>query len=76
MIADFGVTLADGPSRLGLSRLGDTDDTSWVITMSEGRNRQIRRTFDALGYTVKKLHRTQFGEYSLGALASGKWQIL
>jgi len=42
--------------------------------MSEGRNRQIRRTFDALGYTVKKLHRTNFGNYSLGDLKRGEWR--
>ena len=36
--------------------------------MSEGRNRQIRRTFAALGYTVKKLHRTDFGNYSATAM--------
>ena len=33
--------------------------------MSEGRNRQIRRTFAALGYTVIYLHRTIFGIYRL-----------
>jgi pseudouridine synthase len=40
--------------------------------MYEGRNRQIRRTFAALGYNVAKLHRTHFGSYSLNNLPSGK----
>lgn len=44
----------------------------WIITLHEGRNRQIRRTFSALGYTVKTLHRIRFGDYSLGSLASGQ----
>ncbi len=35
------------------------------ITITEGRNRQIRRTFAALGYQVTKLHRTHFGPYTL-----------
>jgi len=48
----------------------------WRITMSEGRNRQIRRTFAALGYTVTKLHRTDFGNYHLGNLPVGKWIIV
>ena len=33
--------------------------------MSEGRNRQIRRTFAALGYSVTNLHRIVFGPYKL-----------
>lgn len=67
MIAEFGITLDDGLSKLGLERLRDGDETSWRITMHEGRNRQIRRTFAALGYTITKLHRTQFGSYRLPA---------
>ena len=73
MIADFGVELTDGKSRLGLTRL-DEGRKKWQIEMSEGRNRQIRRTFGALGYTVAKLHRLQFGPYQLGNLGSGKLQ--
>jgi pseudouridine synthase len=44
--------------------------------MQEGRNRQIRRTFAALGYTVIQLHRRQIGPFSLGNLPSGQWQKL
>ncbi|HKU18215.1 MAG TPA: pseudouridine synthase [Candidatus Saccharimonadales bacterium] len=73
MIADHGVQLEDGPSRLQLEKLDDTA-TRWRVTMHEGRNRQIRRTFAALGYTVTALHRVQFGTYTLGALASGVWR--
>lgn len=65
MIADMGVQLDDGPSRLGLERLQEGNDRAWRITMHEGRNRQIRRTFSALGYTVTRLHRIQFGQYRL-----------
>ena len=73
MINDFGVKLPDGPSRLTLERQHDGDDRRWIVQMSEGRNRQIRRTFAALGYTVTKLHRTDFGSYSLGSLKKGQW---
>jgi len=75
MISDFGVDLEDGKSQLTLERTTD-DRTQWIVTMSEGRNRQIRRTFAALGYTVVKLHRTHFGPYALGELASGKFEIV
>ncbi len=61
-----GVQLEDGLSRLKLQRLRPGTDTSWLVTMQEGRNRQIRRTFAALGYHVVKLHRTHFGDYVLG----------
>ena len=47
---------------------------SYKITMHEGRNRQIRRTFAALGYTVTTLHRTHFGPYALGDISAGSWQ--
>ncbi len=72
-IADFGVMLKDGGSRLGLERL-DEERKKWRVTMSEGRNRQIRRTFGALGYTVVGLKRTDFGKYALGGLKEGEWR--
>lgn len=65
MISDYGVQLEDGKSRLQLARLSETNRLEWQVTMSEGRNRQIRRTFAALGYEVTKLHRIQFGSFSL-----------
>lgn len=76
MISDFGVTLPDGPSKLTLTRQHDGDETRWIVEMSEGRNRQIRRTFDSLGYTVTKLHRTNFGNYSLGDIKRGEYQLI
>ena len=66
-----GVELEDGSSKLQLSGEGET----WVVTMAEGRNRQIRRTFRVLGYRIVKLHRTQFGQYSLKELSSGKFLV-
>ena len=71
-IAEFGIDLSDGKSRLGLAHL-DNGRKRWLVTMSEGRNRQIRRTFLAVGYAVKKLHRIQFGKYRLSELKSGEF---
>lgn len=76
IISDHGVMLEDGRSQLQLERLKDGDDTAWRITMHEGRNRQIRRTFSALGFTVTKLHRTHFGSYVLGDLPSGHMKMV
>lgn len=74
MINDFGVQLEDGGSKLTLTKQYDDSRTQWIVQMSEGRNRQIRRTFNALGYTVTKLHRTQFGDYRLDSLRRGEFQ--
>jgi 23S rRNA pseudouridine2605 synthase len=73
MITDHGIKLEDGPSKLQLEKMGS--EKQWLITMQEGRNRQIRRTFAALGYTVIKLHRTHFGNYQLNELESGRIRI-
>ena len=69
-ISDFGIEIGDGVSKLGLTRLDDSR-RRWRVEMSEGRNRQIRRTFGALGYTVTRLHRTAFGSYQLSGLEPG-----
>ena len=75
MIADFGIEIGDGVSKLGLTRLND-ERTKFEVIMSEGRNRQIRRTFAAVGYDVVKLHRKQFGNYVLGDLKPGEYLFL
>ena len=76
MISDHGVTLEDGPSKFELEKVLDDRRDMWRIHMSEGRNRQIRRTFAALGYTVTALHRTDFGPYHLGDLPSGQYEVV
>jgi 23S rRNA pseudouridine2605 synthase len=45
-----------------------------LITLEEGRNRQIRRSMEALGHTVTRLVRLQHGPYTLGELTPGNWQ--
>lgn len=76
MIADFGIDLPDGKSKLALERLHDGNDRAWRVGMHEGRNRQIRRTFAALGYDVTRLHRTVFGPYHLDTLQPGAFEIV
>ncbi|PID33392.1 ribosomal large subunit pseudouridine synthase B [Candidatus Saccharibacteria bacterium] len=68
------INLEDGPSKLSLERQIEGNDKQWIVRMHEGRNRQIRRTFKSLGYTVTKLHRTDFGNYSLGDIERGQWR--
>lgn len=76
MISDHGIQLEDGLSKLQLERMKDGNETVWRVTMHEGRNRQIRRTFNALGYRVTKLHRTHFGPHDLTQLAPGATRLI
>ena len=69
MISDYGVMLDDGPSKFLIIHEKD----KYIVKISEGRNRQIRRTFAALGYHVTKLHRTAFGPYELGKMEPEKY---
>lgn len=72
MISDIGITLDDGLSKLFIMKIPDQDGKvsgkRLQVEMSEGRNRQIRRTFAALGYAVIGLERIEFGKYKLGDL--------
>ena len=67
-LGDVAVTLGHGQHRT----LQEVEQ----FVIAEGRNRQIRRTFRALGYTVVKLHRTHFGNVTLGSLKPGQWKKL
>lgn len=48
-------------------------NSHFLVSLTEGKNRQIRRTFSILGYNVTKLYRTKFGKYILGELKNGKY---
>lgn len=69
-----GVELDDGLSKF--IKIKDYSEVSIEVTLTEGRNRQIRRTLSALGYKVVKLHRTSFGNFNLSGLAEGKYLIV
>lgn len=46
------------------------------VTLTEGKNREIRRLFKALGHEVTRLRRIQYGPFALGDLPSGAWRDL
>lgn len=52
------------------------DKRNISITISEGRNRQIRKMFEKLGYFVNKLKRISYGNLHLGELKKGYWRYL
>lgn len=73
MISDYGIRLEDGVSKLQIEKPNGSAK-ELLITMHEGRNRQIRRTFSSLGYEVTRLHRLVFGNYHLGDLKIGEFE--
>ena len=47
-----------------------------LVTIHEGRNRQVRRMFEETGHRVLQLRRVRFGPLDLGDLPRGKWREL
>lgn len=47
-----------------------------LLTITEGRNRQVRRMCEAIGYPVKKLKRVSFGGITLDGLSVGAYRML
>lgn len=71
-----GLVLEDGPTAPCQTRLvNQNDHSSQVqITIHEGRKRQVRRMFAAVGFPVLTLKRIAFGNLQLGALEPGKFE--
>ncbi len=65
-----GIIIENYTSTLELKALSSAHK-EWQVTLRQGRNRQIRRSFGALGYDVIKLHRITFGSYVLDTLPLG-----
>jgi len=73
-----GVVLSDGPTRPAeVKRIRNSERyTFFEITLTEGRNRQVRRMVETLGAKVLKLVRTKFGKIEIGDLQIGKYRML
>jgi pseudouridine synthase len=73
-----GIELSDGPTRPAVvTRIRDSAKyTHLEITLTEGRNRQVRRMIEALGAKVLKLVRVKIGAISIGVLPIGTWRRL
>lgn len=73
-----GVELDDGRTRPAIvTHLRDSEKyTHLEMTITEGRNRQVRRMIEAVGSKVLKLVRTSIGQVRIGDLQMGKWRDL
>jgi len=73
-----GIELSDGPTRPAVvTRVRDSEKYSHIeITISEGRNRQVRRMVEALDSHVLKLVRVKIGAMAIGTLQIGRWRRL
>lgn len=54
----------------------DAFSTELLVTIHEGRNRQVRKMIEAVGHQVVRLKRVRFGPVELGDLPSGMWRKL
>lgn len=73
-----GLDLNDGPTRAAVvTRLRDSATSTFLeITITEGRNRQVRRMIEAVGSRVRKLVRTAIGPVVIGDLPIGSYRTL
>ena len=73
-----GIELSDGPTRPAeVKRLRDRGKHTFLeMTITEGRNRQVRRMIEAVGSKVSKLVRVAIGPIRIGDLQIGRWRPL
>jgi 23S rRNA pseudouridine2605 synthase len=74
-----GVQLEDGVAQaVSVESRGEIDPGihRLIVVVREGRNREVRRMFEAIGHPVKRLFRRRFGPIEIGRLKPGAWRRL
>ena len=71
-----GIELEDGPAHVDEISYVDENEKKIGVEIHSGRNRIIRRMFEHLGYTVKKLDRVYFAGLTKKNLRRGAWRFL
>jgi pseudouridine synthase len=76
---DGGVQMkrGDRASPISVRRLEDRGKYTWLeVILAEGKNREVRRMIETVGFKVLKLVRTGLGPLTLAGLEIGKWRNL
>lgn len=74
-----GVLLEDGmtsPAELRILRERQDEKTELLLTIHEGKNRQVRRMLSAVGHETLRLQRVAIGGLELGSLKPGEWRFV
>lgn len=71
-----GVKIDNYIAKANKIEIYDENKYEYLITISQGKNRQVRKMFEAVGTKVIKLKRICIGSLNLGALPRGKWKYL
>ncbi|OQC39574.1 MAG: Ribosomal large subunit pseudouridine synthase B [Bacteroidetes bacterium ADurb.Bin037] len=71
-----GIKLQDGPMHVDMISYIDGDEKEIGLEIHSGKNRIVRRLFEALGYKVKKLDRVYFAGLTKKNLKRGQWRFL
>lgn len=65
------------PAKVKILKIDEEKNISRVgITIHEGKNRQVRKMCETLGYSVLALHRSKIGEITVKDLKIGEWRYL
>jgi 23S rRNA pseudouridine2605 synthase len=75
----FGIDIGRGETTAPaiVREVRATDKYTWFeLTITEGKNRQVRRMFEAIDHAMLKLVRVRIGPLELGDLPPGKFKVL
>ncbi len=72
----LGIDIGEGDGRVKAKDIKFLGDNKFQIILIEGKKRQIRRMFKAIGFEVEDLSRTRIGNLKLGDLEEGKSELL
>lgn len=71
-----GIELDDGTTAPCEIFVNPKDHSELTISLREGKNREVRRMFEAMGYEVKKLHRKFYANLNVSGLSRGEYRLL
>ncbi|MHB8655313.1 MAG: pseudouridine synthase [Terriglobia bacterium] len=77
LAAGIEMKRGDKAQLVSVRRTEDRGKYTWLeVKLTEGKNREVRRMIEAVGYKVLKLVRTRIGSLTLAGLEVGKWRAL